>query len=30
LFGGGYVYAIQRGVPNPVVVADPSGKVVAS
>ena len=26
----GYVYAIQRGVPNPVVVADPSGKVVAS
>ena len=26
----GYIYAIQRGVPNPVIVADPSGKVVAS
>ena len=26
----GYVYAIQRGVPNPVIVADPSGKVVTS
>ena len=26
----GYVYAIQRGVPNPIVVADPKGNVVAS
>jgi hypothetical protein len=26
----GYIYAIQRGVLNPVIVADPSGKVVAS
>src|SRR5262245_22006069 len=26
----GYVYVIQRGVPKPIVVADPAGKVVAS
>ena len=26
----GDVYVIQRGVPNPVVVADPSGKLIAS
>jgi outer membrane protein assembly factor BamB len=26
----GYVYVIQRGVPKPIVVADPTGKVVAS
>jgi DNA-binding beta-propeller fold protein YncE len=26
----GYVFVIQRGVPNPIIVADPAGKVVAS
>jgi DNA-binding beta-propeller fold protein YncE len=26
----GYVYVIQRGVPKPIVVADPTGNVVAS
>jgi DNA-binding beta-propeller fold protein YncE len=26
----GYVYVIQRGVPKPIVVADPTGKVVAA
>ena len=26
----GYVYVIQRGVPKPIIVADPAGKVVAS
>ena len=26
----GYVYAIQVGVPNPIIAADPAGKVVAS
>jgi outer membrane protein assembly factor BamB len=26
----GYVYVTQRGVPNPIIVADPAGRVVAS
>jgi hypothetical protein len=25
----GYVFVIQRGVPNPIIVSDPAGKVVA-